>query len=54
MTRESVRRAILYGSATASFVCEDFGPLRLLTLNRNEIEERYQILKKMTLVEEIV
>ncbi len=54
VTRESIRRAILYGSATASFVCEDFGPLRLLTLTRHEIEERYQALRKMTFVEEIV
>lgn len=53
VTKASVRRAILYGTATASFVCEDFGPQRLITLTRSEIEERYQALIKMTHLEGI-
>ncbi|MCY4486109.1 MAG: PfkB family carbohydrate kinase [Deltaproteobacteria bacterium] len=38
---EALRRAIVYGNVTASFTVEDFGPRRLIALDRTEIEERY-------------
>ena len=37
---ENMKRAIIVGSAMASFTCEKFGPERLLELTRAEIDER--------------
>lgn len=42
LTPAAVRRAVVYGSVTASFAVEGFGPSRLLSLERDEIEERYR------------
>jgi sugar/nucleoside kinase (ribokinase family) len=39
---ENMKRAIIYGSAMASFCCEKFGLERLLELNDGELEERIQ------------
>ena len=39
---DGLRRAIVYGNVTASFTVEDFGPRRLITLARTEIDERYR------------
>lgn len=39
---DALRRAIVYGNVTASFTVEDFGPRRLIALDRDEIEERYR------------
>lgn len=39
---ESMKRAIIYGSAMASFCVEKFGIERLLTLSRAEIETRVE------------
>ncbi len=39
---DGLRRAIVYGNVTASFTVEDFGPRRLIALDRTEIEERYR------------
>lgn len=38
----ALRRAIVYGNVTASFTVEDFGPRRLIALERAEIDERYR------------
>ena len=38
----ALRRAIVYGNVTASFTVEDFGPRRLIALDRTEIDERYR------------
>ncbi|MCC5934388.1 MAG: PfkB family carbohydrate kinase [Candidatus Cyclonatronum sp.] len=38
---ENFRRAVIYGSAMASFCVEKFGPERLLSLTAAEINERY-------------
>lgn len=40
---ESMKRAVIYGSAMASFCVEKFGPERLKELSREEIEERVQV-----------
>ncbi len=37
---DSLKRAVVYGSAMASFVVEEFGANRLLSLTRNEIDRR--------------
>lgn len=39
---ENMKRAIIYGSAMASFCVEKFGTERLLKLDRHEIDERVQ------------
>ena len=43
-----LRRALVYGSVMASFAVEEFGPSRLLRLQRQEIEGRFQEFKCMT------
>jgi len=35
-----LKRAIIVGSAMASFCCEAFGPQKLLELDQNKINER--------------
>ena len=40
LDEECFKRAVIYGSAMASFVVECFGPERLLTLKQPEIRER--------------
>lgn len=47
----AVRRAIVHGSAVASFTVEDFGAARLLTLTRDEIEQRYREMRAFASVE---
>jgi cytidine kinase len=42
------RRAIIYGSAVASFCCEGFGLARTTRIRRAAIEERVQLLERMT------
>lgn len=44
----AIRRAVIYGSACASFQVEGFGPARLLTLTRDEVEERYRAFRRLT------
>jgi sugar/nucleoside kinase (ribokinase family) len=48
VTPIEVRRGIIYGSATASFAVEGFGPGRLLSLTREEVETRYREFRKLT------
>ncbi len=43
-----IRRAVIYGSAVASFTVEGFGPSRLLTLTRAEVEQRYREFRALT------
>jgi sugar/nucleoside kinase (ribokinase family) len=43
-----LRRALVYGSVMASFAVEEFGLSRLLRLQRQEIEARFQEFKSMT------
>ena len=44
----ALRRAIVYGNVTASFTVEDFGPRRLIALERAEIDERYRRFVELT------
>jgi sugar/nucleoside kinase (ribokinase family) len=37
---ENMKRAIIVGSAMASFTCEKFGPQRLLEINQDDINAR--------------
>ncbi|NJB86857.1 sugar/nucleoside kinase (ribokinase family) [Lewinella marina] len=39
---ENLKRAVIYGSAMASFVVEDFGTRRMQTLDREQIDHRVQ------------
>lgn len=40
---EGMKRAVIYGSALASFCVEKFGPQRLKEISRQELEDRVQI-----------
>jgi len=48
---DNMKRAIIYGSAMASFCVEKFGTERLMSLNREEIDERVQRFVDLTQVE---
>jgi sugar/nucleoside kinase (ribokinase family) len=49
----ALRRAVIVGSALASFCCEAFSLDRLLTLTREEIEERYGLFQRLTRFESL-
>jgi len=40
---ENMKRAVIYGSAMASFCVEKFGPTRLKEITRSDIEERVNV-----------
>lgn len=42
ITEDAIRKAIVYGTVIASFNCESFSLQRIVSLNKNEIEERYR------------
>ena len=44
----NLRRAMVYGSVTASFCCEGFGVARTTKTKRAEIEKRVKELEKLT------
>jgi sugar/nucleoside kinase (ribokinase family) len=48
VTTTEIRRAVIYGSTVASFCVEGFGPTRLLTLTREEVESRYREFRMLT------
>jgi hypothetical protein len=43
-----MKRAIIVGSAMASFTCEKFGPDRLLEISKEEIHERIEQFVQLT------
>ena len=45
---ENMKRAIIYGSAIASFSVEEFGPERLFKLDKHQLENRLKVFKKLT------
>jgi sugar/nucleoside kinase (ribokinase family) len=45
---ENMKRALIYGSAMASFCVEKFGPERLLNLEKSALAIRLQAFKKLT------
>ena len=46
-----IRRGVVFGSAVASFCVEGFGPNRLLTLTRDEVDARYSEFRRLTYFE---
>ncbi len=48
ITPREIRRAMIYGSTVASFQVEGFGPSRLFTLSRDEVEVRYRQFRELT------
>ncbi|HZI33501.1 MAG TPA: sugar kinase, partial [Candidatus Binatia bacterium] len=45
---KNIRRAMVYGSVTASFCCEGFGLNRTTKATRKGIEKRVKELEKLT------
>ncbi|HPO13784.1 MAG TPA: PfkB family carbohydrate kinase [Candidatus Hydrogenedentes bacterium] len=45
---ESLKNAVVHGSALASFTCEDFGPDRLCNVDTAQLEERVAAFKALT------
>jgi sugar/nucleoside kinase (ribokinase family) len=43
-----LRRAMVYGSAVASFCCEGFGLSRTTRVRRADIEKRVQLMERLT------
>ena len=48
ITRGALKRALIHGSVIASYVVEDFGVRRLLTLGPDEVSRRYQEFREFT------
>ena len=40
VTFDAMKRAVIFGSALASYTCEDFGPDRLLGISRSDVDMR--------------
>ena len=51
LNREVLKRALFYGGVMGSFAVERFGPERLKSLTREEIDERFQIFRELTHLE---
>ena len=51
ISREVLKRALFYGGVMGSFVVEQFGPERLKTLTRQEIDGRFQVFRELTHLE---
>ena len=51
---ESLKRAVIYGSAMASFSVERFGPDRLLDLKEEEINTRLDAFRDLSTIPTIV
>ena len=45
---QAMRKALVQGSALASFTVQEFGPERLRTLSRQEVDGRYQEFRLFT------
>ena len=48
LNREVLKRAMFYGGVMGSFAVERFGPERLQSLTRDEIDARFQIFRELT------
>jgi len=48
VTREVLKRAMFYGGVMGSFAVERFGPERLQSLQRDEIDERFRVFRELT------
>ncbi|MDO8513838.1 MAG: PfkB family carbohydrate kinase [bacterium] len=47
ISEKNIRKAIIYGTAVASFCAEDFGTKKTIKLTIKDIEERYDFLTKI-------
>lgn len=45
---DTLRQAVVYGSAMASFTCEAFGPDALSTVDKGKLETRYTAFRQLT------
>ena len=45
---EELRRAMIYGSATGSLVCERFGMERLIDLEVEDVHDRVRAFRRLT------
>ena len=52
-TRENMKRGIVYGSALASFVIEEFGPKRLLNLSDETILNRARTFRQLSTIPDL-
>jgi sugar/nucleoside kinase (ribokinase family) len=48
LTSTVLKNAMFYGGVMGSFTVERFGPERLISLTRDEIEERFQLFRSLT------
>jgi sugar/nucleoside kinase (ribokinase family) len=48
LTPSVLKSAMFYGGVMGSFTVERFGPERLISLTRDEIEERFQLFRSLT------
>jgi sugar/nucleoside kinase (ribokinase family) len=51
LNREVLKRAMFYGGVMGSFAVERFGPERLQSLTREEIDARFQLFRELTHLE---
>jgi sugar/nucleoside kinase (ribokinase family) len=51
VNREVLKRALFYGGVMGSFAVERFGTDRLQSLNRDEIDARFQVFRELTHLE---
>lgn len=51
LNRETLKRALFYGSVMGSFAVERFGTERLQSLTREEIDERFGVFRELTHLE---
>jgi len=51
---ETFRRAVIYGSVMASFVVEEYGPERLLSLDGMDVAERAQAFRDLAAIPSLV
>ena len=51
INREVLKRALFYGGVMGSFAVENFGSRRLVSLKREEIEERFEVFRELTHLE---
>jgi sugar/nucleoside kinase (ribokinase family) len=48
LTSSVLKKAMFYGGVMGSFTVERFGPERLISLTRDEIEERFKLFRSLT------
>ena len=53
LSERNLRKAVVYGSALASFNVEDFSLERMRRLTHREISERYEEFKHISFFEEV-